>query len=148
VKKAIQYLPSSKYLSPLQEEDSYKPNDIVEQIRSPSPKETKKVPPSAAIFDRDKIVSLSVSAFVDGSSQTSNDSLCPSGGSGGLVCCPHCSRTYSDFLSQTAKDVELQKTRRIAEEAKGVMRYIEQGRKDLEGTIFAAKRRVPPGPGL
>lgn len=99
-------------------------------------------PKEVNVFAKDGMV-WSESAF-DGKDESYFEALCPSGGPGGLICCAVCSKIYSNFLSQTAKDIEVQKTRKIAEEAKEMIKFIEQGRTELDRSVSAAKRRVPP----
>ncbi len=116
---------------------------------APKAKETKEntaeKPKDAAgkeVFSRD----IAWTPFFFGDDGTDSDQVCPEGGPGGLICCECCSKSYSSYLSQTVKDMEIQRTHKAGKEVKELLRFIDQGRKTLERAYDVAKKKVPPLP--
>jgi len=71
---------------------------------------------------------------------------CLSGGPGGYICCSECSHEYSEYVTQTAEDIESQRTSFIAQEVEELLGYIESNRITLMGQAAIAKRTTPPIP--
>jgi hypothetical protein len=69
---------------------------------------------------------------------------CPRGGPGGLVCCVDCFSSYSSYLNKTVKDMEMQRTHKIGNEAKELLDILTFERGDLDKAVSVARRKSPP----
>jgi hypothetical protein len=94
------------------------------------------------VFSRD----IAWTPFSFGDDAKDSNQVCPEGGPGGLICCEFCSKSYSSYLSQTVKDMEIQRTHKAGKEVKELLKFIDQGRKTLERAYDVAKKKVPPVP--
>jgi hypothetical protein len=69
---------------------------------------------------------------------------CPQGGPGGMICCETCTANYSEFLSATCRDIEVQTTVRVGEEVTELMEFLVDAKSRLSQSMRAAKRKPPP----
>lgn len=76
--------------------------------------------------------------------ETSYDKHCPNGGPGGFTCCESCTTLYSQYLSDTYKDIEQQKITNIGAEVSQLLEFIGETKTKLEETIQAVRKKPPP----
>jgi hypothetical protein len=76
----------------------------------------------------------------------SYNQACPTGGPGGLICCDVCCTAYSQYLTQTAKDIELQRTEKAGKEVNEILEFLEEGRAALDRAAKVARKIIPPLP--
>ena len=72
--------------------------------------------------------------------------ICPNGGPGGLICCDFCTKAYCAYLTQTAQDIEVQKTCKAGKEVKEISDFLSESRQSLDRAVSAARQKVPPLP--
>lgn len=58
-------------------------------------------------------------------------SPCPNGGPGGLICCSHCTASYSRSLSNTAKEMELQSIANAGQEMNEILDLLADAKQRL-----------------
>jgi hypothetical protein len=58
-------------------------------------------------------------------------SACPQNGPGGLICCAHCTASYSRFLSNTAKEMEAQSVAKAGQEVNEILDLLADAKKRL-----------------
>ena len=80
----------------------------------------------------------------EGTAAVSYESICPVGGPGGLICCEVCAATYSKYMSGTYKDIQEQKTSKLAGELKQLVEFTGNAKKQLKQTVRAARKKPPP----
>ena len=76
--------------------------------------------------------------------KVSYETVCPVGGPGGLICCEVCAATYSKYMSSTYKDIEEQKTSKVAGELKQLVEFMGNAKKQLRQTVRSARKKHPP----
>ena len=74
------------------------------------------------------------------------DQVCPEGGPGGLICCFSCCKLYSSYLSQTAKDIEIQKQHKTSNEIREIVDFLKESCETLESAAQRASKKIPPLP--
>ena len=72
------------------------------------------------------------------------EQLCPSGGPGGLICCQFCVSAYSQYLTQTANDIEVQTIHNISKEVQELIGFMKQTRNKRQDKLDLARRQAPP----
>lgn len=60
---------------------------------------------------------------------------CPNGGSGGLVCCEHCSNAYSRLLTETSKEIEVQTVSSIGREVTELIELLNDAQARLKQVV-------------
>lgn len=58
-------------------------------------------------------------------------SPCPNSGPGGLICCSHCTASYSRFLSNTAKEMESQSVAKAGQEVNEILGLLADAKQRL-----------------
>ena len=58
-------------------------------------------------------------------------SPCPNSGPGGLICCSHCTASYSRFLSNTAKEMESQSVAKAGQEVNEILDLLADAKQRL-----------------
>ena len=98
--------------------------------------------------ERDKVFSKDIvwTPYKFGEEGEDYDQACPTGGPGGLICCDDCTKKYSLYMSRTVKDIEIQRTHKVGNEAKEILEFLGDGTKTLGRAIGVAKKKVPPLP--
>jgi hypothetical protein len=71
------------------------------------------------------------SAENDTDDNTPTYSPCPNGGPGGLICCSHCTASYSRSLSNTAKEMELQSIAKAGQEMNEILDLLADAKQRL-----------------
>mmetsp|Transcript_20254 Transcript_20254/g.31898 ORF Transcript_20254/g.31898 Transcript_20254/m.31898 type:complete len:175 (-) Transcript_20254:194-718(-) len=56
---------------------------------------------------------------------------CPNDGPGGLICCSYCTAAYSRFLSNTAKEMEIQSIAGVGQEVSEMLELLEDAKQRL-----------------
>ena len=70
---------------------------------------------------------------------------CPIGGPGGLICCSDCSSAFSGFLTDTARDAELQTRHNVGKEVQELLGYVEESRFAIMTAVQVARKQpLPP----
>lgn len=72
------------------------------------------------------------------------EQLCPAGGPGGLICCQFCVSAYSQYLTQTANEIEVQTIHNIGKEVQELIGFMKQTRNKLQDKVGLARRQAPP----
>lgn len=60
---------------------------------------------------------------------------CPNGGSGGLVCCQHCSNAYSKLLTETSKEMEVQTVSSLGREVSELIELLNDAQARLKQAV-------------
>ena len=60
---------------------------------------------------------------------------CPNGGSGGLVCCQHCSNAYSKLLTDTSKEMEVQTVSSLGREVSELIELLNDAQARLKQAV-------------
>lgn len=103
------------------------------------------VPPMLSMFAPDvHWTPHPFSVAPDSSGSVSYKDICPQGGPGGLICCSICTATYSKFLSMTYRDVEEQRTSKVAEEVTQLLGFLKDSKEQLARSVRAARKKNPP----
>lgn len=118
-----------------------------EGVEGPEVEEMKVDAPSGepnhvGVFSRD--VAWTPHSF--GPENQAYSQVCPDGGPGGLICCETCAQTYSSYLNQNIRDIEVQKTHKVGKEVKEILGFIEEGKKTLNRAVEVARKKAPPPP--
>jgi hypothetical protein len=74
----------------------------------------------------------------------SYQTVCPNGGPGGLICCSVCTATYSQYLSSTCRDLEEQRTSKVAEEMEHLLGFMRAAKTRLTSSVRTARKKNPP----
>lgn len=90
-----------------------------------------------------KDISWNNSDFDDEENEKYSD-YCPIGGPGGLICCSACTSMYSDFLSETQKSLEDQKTIHIGWQVEAMSFILDETKDRLKKSLHAARLQPPP----
>ncbi|CAB9497543.1 expressed unknown protein [Seminavis robusta] len=67
---------------------------------------------------------------------------CPKGGPGGLICCAHCTRQYSQYLNATSKDMEEQRTHKVISEVKELLGFLQTAQTQLGQAVQTARQPI------
>lgn len=70
---------------------------------------------------------------------------CPNGGPGGLICCAACTKTYSQFLSSTAKDMEVQKIKKMNKDVTELLGFLSGSRSKMYDALKLVKQGATGG---
>ena len=62
-------------------------------------------------------------------------SKCPTGGPGGLICCGACTASYSRFLSETAKEMEVQTLSGVGREVSELLELLHDAQVRLKQAL-------------
>lgn len=69
---------------------------------------------------------------------------CPTGGPGGLICCHACAEKYSQFLTETIRDIETAKMQCGGREVQELLDMTKSAKETLARTIKVARRKPVP----
>jgi len=83
--------------------------------------------------------------FDSSESDSPYDSTCPNGGPGGLICCEICTKNYSSFMSNTSKELEEQKIRKLNNEVEELLTILTSARTKLNTAVRAARGQPTRG---
>ena len=70
--------------------------------------------------------------------------ICPTGGPGGLVCCPGCADSYSKYMNETSRDMEGQRAHFVGRQIEEILQAVEKQRRELLPAIHMARTQTPP----
>lgn len=92
-----------------------------------------------AMFARD--INWTYHPFDSSESDSPYDSTCPKGGPGGLICCEACTKSYSSFLTDSSKNLEEQRTRKVSNEVQELLGTLTSARSKLNNALRGAKQQ-------
>ena len=78
---------------------------------------------------------VDTNSAVDKSDDLPTYSPCPNGGYGGLICCPHCTASYSRLLSNTAKEMESQSVAKAGQEVNELLDLLADAKQRLINVV-------------
>mmetsp|Transcript_15284 Transcript_15284/g.21298 ORF Transcript_15284/g.21298 Transcript_15284/m.21298 type:complete len:321 (+) Transcript_15284:167-1129(+) len=124
----------------LQAENEAEEEEESESEEEPEESEPEKEPEGKNHFQHD--VDWTPHTF---DSQThSYENTCPTGGPGGLICCEMCANVYSQYMSQTATELEAVCVEKVEKEAKELMGFLRDSHAKLNDAVENARRKPAP----
>jgi len=70
--------------------------------------------------------------------------LCPHGGPGGLICCETCTANYSNYLTRTVKDAEMNRMETMGSEVKELLDLTRKAKMTVSESVKVARRTPVP----
>lgn len=71
---------------------------------------------------------------------------CPTGGPGGLICCDQCTKAYSNYMSNSTKNIEEQKSQNVCQEVTDIVQFLDDAKSKLDKAVKLVQQRTGRGP--